>query len=58
MVKCVNIISEVISTTMDKFNQPIRVKQQYEKLFENLTKKNYLDSDIERIIESIELGDE
>lgn len=43
---------------MDKFNQPIRVKQQYEKLFENLTKKNYLDSDIERIIESIELGDE
>lgn len=43
---------------MDNFNQPIRVKQQYGKLFENMVKNSYEDSDIERIIDSIELGDE
>lgn len=58
MVKCSHIIDEVIKSTMDDFGQSIRVKNLYEKLFENLINDNYTDSDIYRLIESIELDDD
>lgn len=58
MVNCLDAIKKVISDTMNDFDQPLHVKQQYEKLFENRIKNNCPDSDIKRMIENIKLEDD
>lgn len=58
MVKCLDAIKEVISDTMDEFNQPPQVQQQYDKLFENIIKNNCADSDIKLLIENIKLDND
>lgn len=57
MVKCSQIIGDVISATMDKFDQPTKVKNRYEKLFENIVDGSDEKSDIVRLIEELELND-
>ena len=58
MVKCSHIIDKVISGVLNDFNQSSSVQHQYKKLFENFIKNSYENSDITRLIESIDVGDD